>query len=249
MVFRASWGRRDTYARIPENRHSYAEVLYCREGEGVFFAENTEFPVHAGDVIYIPPGTLHSDSAEHVIRWNGHLNFDPVPNLPDHIVFFHDMEMQMFHLIDMVARAQLTSDPRDEAFALALRDAIMVLLQNWSVDEVRNVNQSVESINQLIMNQFSDVDFDLAGEIAKTGYSSGYFRQLFRSAVGRPPQSQLTHVRIEYAKQQMHIQHSGVSIKTISTNAGFRDPYYFSRLFKQYEGISPKQYFRLVRDQ
>lgn len=236
------------YPKNPETAHNHTEIIYCREGDGTFFVEQEAFPVHAGDVIYVPAGTLHSDAAT-TVRWNGHLNVDPNPTLPDHFVIFQDKEQQFFQLFDMLVRAQLRPEPEEQAFANAVFSSILVLLQKWSVGEVQTSNASVDAINQQIMNNFSNVDFDLAAEIAKTGYSAGYFRQLFRGIVGRPPQAQLNYVRLEYAKQQMHIQHTDVSIKTISSNAGFRDPYYFSRLFKQYEGVSPKQYFNLVRDQ
>ena len=34
-----------------------------------------------------------------------------------------------------------------------------------------------------------------------------------------------------------------MSISEIAFQCGFEDPYYFSRLFKQLEGISPMQYY------
>jgi len=245
MGFTASWG--SEYCRaIPENRHNWTEVVYFKQGKGAFCIAGTVYPVREGDVVYIPAGMVHADEA-FTPRINGHLQFDPTPTLPEQPHVFHDSDGRFLKLFDLLAGTMLLSDPREQAFSQALVQTLMVLLQSWARDVHMEYSSAVDQINQLILSRFSDRDFNLAAEIEKTGYSLGYFRQLFRRQVGRPPIAQLNFVRLEFAKRQMQIQHEGISVKTISKASGFRDPYYFSRLFKQYEGVSPREYFYSLR--
>jgi mannose-6-phosphate isomerase-like protein (cupin superfamily) len=45
--------------RAPEHFHTYDEVIYVLEGEGVMHAGNTEHPVSAGACIQLPARTVH----------------------------------------------------------------------------------------------------------------------------------------------------------------------------------------------
>ena len=50
--------------------------------------------------------------------------------------------------------------------------------------------------------------------------------------------------KIKLAKR--YLTNKDIYIKNVSHEAGFEDPNYFIRLFKQYEGITPKQYQQLL---
>ena len=63
------------------------------------------------------------------------------------------------------------------------------------------------------------------------------FRKRFQNEVGEAPKQYLLRHRIAMAKEQL--VNTSNSIKQIAYESGFSDPYYFSRLFKQYEGLSP----------
>ena len=225
----------------PEEVHSYCEVLIRKEGMGILTVEDQEYSVSAGDIAMIPAGLRHSDRALEPCR-NGHMTFATASSLPTGFRLLHDQDHRFEEVFDLAADAMLQSGQEQCAFAYSLGDTLLLLLQNWCATLQPEANSAVETIDQMIRLNFADADFDLTAQIEKTGYSVGYFRQIFRDQVGRPPQSQLNHVRIEYAKSQMQIYHDSVPIKTISANAGFQDPYYFSRLFKQLEGVSPREF-------
>jgi AraC family transcriptional regulator len=53
-------------------------------------------------------------------------------------------------------------------------------------------------------------------------------------------------VRIEFARRELAA--SSASLSTIAAAAGFCDQSHFSRLFKQYTGVTPAEY-RLVLQQ
>jgi AraC-like DNA-binding protein len=78
-------------------------------------------------------------------------------------------------------------------------------------------------------------------EIAQaSGYSVSWFEKLFHKHYGMSPISYQTKLRIE--KAQNMISTNIFSLSEISASVGFNDPLYFSKVFKKYVGLSPKQY-------
>lgn len=225
----------------PEETHDMVEVTLCREGSGNIIVEGVAHPVHAGDIIYIPPGLRHSDNCNEPRR-NGHLRFDAVNSLPGEFRIIQDPSHRLEKLFDLAADALLLPSQEQRAFAYALGDAMLLLLLEWFAKPQEKTNEAVEAINQIIRQRFQETDLDLTEEIRRSGYSVSYFRQIFHQEIGRPPQAQLNYVRIEHAKSQMQIYGDTLPIKIISFNSGFSDPYYFSRVFKQYVGKAPSEY-------
>ncbi|SEN07287.1 Helix-turn-helix domain-containing protein [Lihuaxuella thermophila] len=78
---------------------------------------------------------------------------------------------------------------------------------------------------------------DVAGHV---GLSPYYFSKLFKEWFQVTFTDYLTGIRIEKAKQM--ILHSDCSLKEICFNVGYRDPNYFSRVFKKMTGFSPSEY-------
>ena len=239
-------------ANMPENRfvqplktHDCDEVILCRSGWGILLVNGEEHHIQAGELACIPAGTPHEDRAP-VLRQNGHVYLHAGEAGIMQFCIYRDQDGTFGRLLDLAAEALMQNEPGQRLFAYALGDAMVQLLQCWGAASHAMPNDAVGGIERLIRRNFADAGFDLAGEIEKTGYSPGYFRRIFRETVGRPPQAQLNHVRIEYAKSQMRIYRNASSIKLISQSAGFRDPYYFSRMFKLSEGISPTEYLHNI---
>ena len=230
----------------PSQTHEQDEIILCRTGWGILLVNGEEHRIQAGELACIPAGTPHEDRAP-VPRQNSHVYLlSPGEAGINHFCIYRDQDGAFARLMDLAADALMQNDPGQRLFAYAIGDAMVQLLQCWGAARNAMPNDAVGGIDQLIRQNFSDASFDLAGEIEKTGYSPGYFRRIFRETIGRPPQAQLNHVRIEYAKAQMRIYRTASSIKMISQSAGFRDPYYFSRMFKLSEGISPTEYLQSI---
>ena len=70
-------------------------------------------------------------------------------------------------------------------------------------------------------------------------YSYDYTAKIFKRYLGMTPKKYFIQMRIKRAKDYL-VQ--GFSVKEAAGYAGFNDELYFSRLFKKYEGISPKDW-------
>jgi len=74
----------------------------------------------------------------------------------------------------------------------------------------------------------------------RTHISRSHFAATFLRETGLPPMGYLRARRIARAKSMLAA--SSESIADIAKKVGFDDPYHFSRVFRQIEGISPRTY-------
>jgi len=97
----------------------------------------------------------------------------------------------------------------------------------------------IESIRQRIEKTYNhalDIE-SLAGECSM---SVPTFRRYWSQVVGMPPTVYVRHLRIQEASRLL--AESDMEISLISQRVGYRDPLYFSRLFKKETGMSPTAY-------
>lgn len=75
---------------------------------------------------------------------------------------------------------------------------------------------------------------------AALGITPGHLTHHFRAVLGVTPWEYLTHVRIERAKELL--RSSADSITEIAGRVGYSDAAYFSRVFSQRTGRTPRAY-------
>lgn len=73
---------------------------------------------------------------------------------------------------------------------------------------------------------------------AHIGISERYLRKMFTQYLNMSPLDYLTQIRINAAIEMLRI--TDLSIKEVCFQCGFQSPQYFSRIFKQQTGVSPK---------
>ena len=78
---------------------------------------------------------------------------------------------------------------------------------------------------------------------ARFAISQPYMGRLFRKYTGQSYTQYLTRLRMERAKQMMK-ENPNLFVKDIAPLVGYRDQFYFSRIFRSYTGKSPADYLR-----
>lgn len=99
-------------------------------------------------------------------------------------------------------------------------------------------NESLRrAISYIRMNYQSDIAIrDVAAE---TGIGERYLRKLFAQHLNLSPLDYLNQIRIN--KSIELLRNTEMSVKEICFMCGFQSPQYFSRIFKQQMGISPRE--------
>lgn len=98
-----------------------------------------------------------------------------------------------------------------------------------------NLKEIVKHINE---NYHSDISIQ---SIARSFYMNpNYLSQLFKRELNVTFTEYLTQVRLRQAR--LLLATTSLTIGEIADSVGFRDYFYFIRLFKKYEKITPRQY-------
>ena len=98
---------------------------------------------------------------------------------------------------------------------------------------------SLDSVTEYMQNHL-DEPLRLADLAREAGLSVSHFSELFRAQTGQSPVAYFIHLRVRLACRLLDL--SDKPIKVVAIETGYRDAYYFSRVFKKFMGISPQKY-------
>ena len=87
-------------------------------------------------------------------------------------------------------------------------------------------------------------DFEIERLSAMCGMSHTYFKKIFTAACNMPPKAYITHLRIQYACDLL--KSGQYKISDIAETVGYKNVYYFSKVFKAQTGIAPSKYRKTI---
>jgi two-component system response regulator YesN len=111
-------------------------------------------------------------------------------------------------------------------------------LQQVLIEQEDNNHLVTKAKNYIKQNYKKEITLDQLAE--KLNVSYGYLSVLFKEKVGLSFSEYLNEVKITAAKQML--TESDCKIYTVAYEVGYNNPYYFSRVFKQKTGLTPRQY-------
>ena len=100
----------------------------------------------------------------------------------------------------------------------------------------KKLKPALERMNSDYINPNISIN-ELADSI---GVSDTYFRRIFEKCVGEKPLNYLNRLRIDHARELL--QSGFYNVESVAEMCGFRDPKYFSTVFRRIRGISPSEY-------
>lgn len=95
-------------------------------------------------------------------------------------------------------------------------------------------------ITDYLEKHFTDPDISLGRVSGIFGYTQKYFSLLFKNNMGTGFCEYINNMRMKHA---LSLIDDGVKeVSKVSEMCGFTDPLYFSKVFKKYNGVSPRDY-------
>lgn len=104
----------------------------------------------------------------------------------------------------------------------------------------RRYSDIIEAAKRQIEKMYMTEEISLNTVSASVGMSPSYFSSVFRKEMGVTFVEYLTQVRMDKAKELLMC--SSMKTSEIGYEVGYKDPHYFSYIFKKNQGCSPKEY-------
>jgi len=224
-------------------------IIYIPTGKGYLEISSGQKNILPGDVILIYPGEWHryrpsreTGWEEYWIGFKGPLVNDYLQNsiFPEKKAYvknigYHDDVIFLFNNAFEISKKDM---PSCSKLLTGITLQIIAYVETPGYQSIPGKKEDYffeETVSKIRQNIKKGIDFY---EIAKSyNMSYSHFRKLFKDKSGLPPNSFLIQERLEYAKRLLCC--SDLTIKEVAEKSGFNSVYYFSKKFKEKEGISP----------
>ena len=101
--------------------------------------------------------------------------------------------------------------------------------------------QLLEPVLAYLQAHLTEPELDVGSLADIAGVSQVYLRRVFKKQQGVSPAGFVIRQRLQLA-QQLLLSGEQLSVAQVAAMTGFRDPLYFSRVFKRQLGLSPTEY-------
>jgi len=224
-------------------------VKYCIKGRGWFRVQDREYEITPGQLLLCPSNIAHSYGAFENDPWSVYWVY-----LSGRSVKFY------FDLIDKDARyvINIGLDKNTESifreilaimengyalqYAIHASDLARCLLSSCILKKINPSNDRNYTLEDVIshMKEHIDGQLSLDDMAGLMNVSRDYFIKLFRKKYGYSPMDYFLRMKMQKACELLMV--TNMSIEDISDNLGYRDQFYFSRIFKSKIGLSPREY-------
>ena len=254
---------------VEANRRLYNhEFIFFSKGEGRMIIEGQVFKCSPGSMIIIPPDVIHCTIADTEIeRWCLHFDWEPdkeVPYLPyeysDNLNYFTPLKcnltpewvpyaLPLFRMatdydavLKLIRELFACSDKslEDEMRQKGIFLQILSLCFTESSTKKSYMSPLLLKAKEYIDINFRDSELNVSKVAAKNSVTSNHICRLFKKELGVSPLEYINSLRLKYACELL--ANSSLNVTQIALDTGFKDPNYFSRLFKKKNRIQPSSF-------
>lgn len=225
---------------VTRHAHSNWEFIYCTGGEGTLRFDDFELPYQKGDIALIPPLVPHTNDGPDGFT-NIHVNMaDPTLSLKSPAIVRDDVNGFILNAFTGAFYEYSTAPGQKTPLLSVYGDLIVLqLAAHLSAPKLSGV---VREIVSGITNNYPDCNFELDVYLRSLPFNYEYLRKLFKKEVGVTPHQFLSDMRLRTAAESLSSDNNAGSVSEIAHMCGFREPLYFSRVFKNKYGVSPSAY-------
>lgn len=231
-----------------EYRPANGLILYTKGGHRRKMADGSEFISQISDVLYLPYGSSYDSillqPGTEYYEIDFHLLKDSAPfSLFEKYMVIHPPESDRFQPVFKEIFDNMVAQKDESKFltsSLILQLCSMLIQESSSRSTNATSLSQIQSVIDHIHWHFHENTpvFELA-RIANISVSG--LEKHFTATFGMSPIEYRNSIRINHAKMLLA---GGFSIEQTAYRVGFKDAYYFSKVFKKFSSESPGQYIK-----
>ncbi len=230
-----------------ENLSSYL-FLIVNEGSGTVWYEDNSYEINKGDCFFVDCMKKYAHRCNNwEISWV-HFNGNGMAGIYEKYmertgqpVFQAKTEKSIKEILDQIYTISLSEDPiRDMRINEKLASLLMEIMSQSlkPLATCKNVNRISKIKNYLDENYTQQISLDNIAALFQM--NKFVMEKEFKKEYGIAIIEYILRERITKAKELLRFSDS--TIESIGREVGIGEPYYFSRLFKKAEGISPREF-------
>lgn len=232
----------------PEIRKHYLFV-FVNKGEAVLHTKKGDIPFGTGDLLIMFPGEKihYTTSTSWNIQWVG-LYGESIDK------FMKQLNVDKSHPIVSVVIPQKIEKILEDLYMYSKENTYSSEFMQTSLIysffaalfeqvNVKNIDDYVCRAKKIIDYNYDIITVD---KLSKSLHlNPSYLSRIFRKKEKISPKQYILNQKMERAKSLLL---TDLPLTEISSSVGFSDSLYFSRIFKQYEGINPTVYRKQHKD-
>ena len=251
----------DILWRYETHDHSAVEILLTLEGMVTYTIEDKIYQVRKGEILIVPPDTLHSlTMGEGSSRYLFLFESDAIMTMRDiksMAMYFH----KPFHLRDgsdahvrireLLLRAREAYEKRELMWNTMCYSCILrvyaTLGQRYlsgikprTGDNMRNMDSEVINAVMTYINNHYREELSLEDVAKFAGFSRYYFSRSFKRQTGYSFKDYLCQKRLQVAMDLLI--RTNRSMRDVAIESGFGSVATFNRVFREKKGCTPTQY-------
>ncbi len=238
--------------RMQRSRHDDNLLLYCVGGRGYLACDEWEGPVSAGHLMLLPQGIAHAYESSADDPWTlfwVHFQGASTAIFMQYLGYregrvrvdmgVSPMLMGTFTSLMEVRRTGYST----RAFINAANQLRHMLTQmGLEIRAHQGRGQPGFELQQVQAYMMAHLRGSLTLDelAARANLSRYHFSKRYKALTGYSPVKHFQHMKMELACDLLDSTELGIA--AVAREVGYEDPLYFSRLFKQTVGISPREY-------
>ena len=221
--------------------NDFNTIYFVTQGAGTLATEQGKKRINAGKIFFtfkqIPYKIQNTDNIQYMyITFDGSRAEDLFAHFgitPLNCVFDGYEGLVAFWESSIIKASEKNLDLISES---VLYYTLGEMVPSQSTGEQLLLSEIVKYVDE----NFMDGKLNLTAIATHFGYNSKYLSRVFKDSMGITFSDYLTNARIQHAV--FLIKQNVTSVKNIALLSGYKDPLYFSNVFKTKIGVSPKEY-------
>lgn len=240
--------------------HPYFELFYLAKGKCRIFADHSLFSVNEGELVILPPSTLHRTQYESKIE-RVTVSFTPlfIKNFFDsqteinfttklktcRLSFPDSTKLELEQIFETLIEEEKNPDQYSALNRKSLLMKLLVLLarnlngKTEFIEYSNPIERSIQKAAEYIFYNFkNDITLEEAAGVA--GLRDTYFSRMFQEVTGYGFKEYLSHLRLQHSQELL--LKTKLSVTEIAIECGFSNSNYFGDVFKKDTGLSPREF-------